>query len=59
MPNTKIEINQHLLTQKIEKSKHMGYYDKKVKLTARVTEYLRDYRMEKGTNIYQSYLVQK
>ena len=47
MPNMKTEMNNILLTQAIERRKHMQYYEKTVKLIVRVIEDSRNNKTKK------------
>ena len=59
MPNIETEINHHLLTQTIENSNHMEYFEQTVKLVARVLEDLRNITMEKVASFAQGYFMFK
>ena len=55
MPNMKTDIHHNLLTQKIENSKHMEYYEQTTKLVARAIEDSRKNNTEKGARFSQRY----
>ena len=52
MPNMETEMNYNLLTQTIENSNQMGYYEQTVKFIARVIQDLRKNITEKRRNIF-------
>ena len=53
MPNMKIDMNHNLLTQTIEKSNSMVYYEKTVKLIARVIEDLKIIQWKKVQDLHK------
>ena len=54
MTSMKIDMNHNLLTQTIEKSNCMEYYEQTVKLIAIFIEYLRNNTAEKTQDLHKS-----
>ena len=59
MANTKTDKDHNLLTKRIEKSKHMEYYDQKVDFIDRVVEDFRNNTLVKGARFSQRYFLHK
>ena len=59
MPNMKTDMNNYLLSQKIEKIKRMEYSDQTVKLIAIVIEDLRKNTTERSARFSQRYFLHK